>query len=439
MNDISKCEEYLLDIPKFKKKTLISDTIGFYELLGSPALDIPKIHVAGTNGKGSTCFYISQILKEHGLKTGLFTSPHLVSMKERFVIDNKMITDEEFIRAFNTVKDKCESLDEETRQIMHPSFFEFLFLMFMVWAEEKKPEVIILETGLGGMLDATNIFEKPAVSVICSIGIDHIEQLGNSIAEIAVQKAGIIKEGVPVVSLINNSEADEIIEQTAQRNNSPFYQLGEENITDIVADYKHVDFSLNISYDNSVCIHDMKISLNTIALYQRFNSSMAILTSKVFLKDSFDDEKAVTALSKESFKGRMEEIHPGFFVDGAHNENAVEKLIETLAPVKGKKTLIFGACKDKDYETMLKMIFESKVFDSIVLTKVNSLRAARVEELEGIAVKYGVSGIRVLTAENVEKAIDMLEKEEGVKYIAGSLYLVGEAVDYIRRKTNDRF
>lgn len=437
MSEISKCESYLLDIPKFKKKTLLSDTIKFYELLGRPGEDIPRIHVAGTNGKGSTCFYTSQILKNHGLSVALFTSPHLVSMKERFVIDDRMISDEEFIRVFNQVKNKCESLDEETKEAMHPSFFEFLFLMFMLWVSEVKPDVLILETGLGGMLDATNIFETSALSVICSIGLDHIEQLGNSIEEIAAQKAGIIKNNVAVVSLDNDFAANQVIKERALAKNAPLYLLKEENISNVSVKDKHVDFSLNFSYDNSVCVDEMRISLETSALYQRFNASMAVLVSLIYLKDRFDEKLTVEALSKGSFKGRMEEIHPGFFVDGAHNEDAVDKLLETLLQVEGTKTLIFGACKDKDYETMLEKIIKSNVFDSIVLTKVHSPRAAEIEDLLRITGKCNGSGKEIRTAGDVEKAIRMLDGEEGIKYIAGSLYLVGEAMDYIRRMTDD--
>ena len=285
MNSIEECEEYLLNIPKFKKKTLLSDTLKFYVSLGSPGKDIPKIHVAGTNGKGSTCFYTSRILKEHGLKTGLFTSPHLVSMKERFVFDGEMITDDEFVSVFQKVKNQCELFDEEDKITMHPSFFEFLFLMFMEWMQRKDADVLILETGLGGMLDATNIFDDPAVTVICSVGLDHTKELGDTIESIAIQKAGILKKGAPLIYRDNGDAVNKILEDKAKENGSNTYILKEENIKDFVCDEKHIAFSFNSGYDELTIVRDLSVSLPTPALYQRINASLAIMTACIFLKD----------------------------------------------------------------------------------------------------------------------------------------------------------
>ena len=311
MRSVKDCEEYLLNIPKFKKKTLLSDTKKFYELLGSPGKEIPKIHVAGTNGKGSTCFYTSKILKEHGIRTGLFTSPHLVSMKERFVLDGEEITDDEFVTVFEKVLDKCKFVDEEEKALMPPSFFEFLFFMFMEWMSMQKADAMVLETGLGGMLDATNIFDDPKVTAICSVGMDHMEQLGNTLEEIAFQKAGIIKENVPLVYLNNEDQVNDVIKEEADRKNAPVYMVSDENISCVSSDEKHVAFSFDYVYDKIEFVHNLSVELPTCALYQRYNSSMALVICRIFLKDRFDEDKALKALSKSSFKGRFEEIKKG--------------------------------------------------------------------------------------------------------------------------------
>lgn len=419
-----ECEEYLLNIPKFKKKTKLSDTKKFYEKIGSPAINIPIIHVAGTNGKGSTCFYISQILEKHNVKTAMFTSPHLVKMNERFVFDKKMIDDEAFVRVFEKVKEECSFLDEEEKAEMHPSFFEYLFLMFMIWAEEVKPDVIVLETGLGGMLDATNIFEKPALSVICSIGMDHVEQLGDTIEEIAAQKAGIIQKNVPLVLWDNGEKVNDVIIKTADEKKSKVYILKEDCISKVQNKENHIDFSLSFEYDSDTCVRDLSVILPTNAFYQRINSSMAILSTKVFLGEKFDEKLAKKALGEGTFKGRLEEIADGFFVDGAHNEDAVDRLLETVAVTKAR-TLIFGACKDKDYPLMLKKIADSNAFDNIILTKVHSPRAADTEDL-----RKCVGDRKVLEANDLAEAINISRQYEGKVIIAGSLYLVGEAIAY---------
>jgi len=431
MNNIEDCEEYLLNIPKFKKKTLLSDTLKFYKLLDSPGRDIKKIHVAGTNGKGSTCYYISRILEAHGLKTGLFTSPHLVSMKERFVYRGEMITDEEFVAVFEKVKKQCELFDDEEKITMHPSFFEFLFLMFMEWMESKNADVIVLETGLGGMLDATNIFANPSVTVITSVGLDHTKELGSTIESIASQKAGIIKENVPLVVWDNGDAVNSVIKEKAKEKRADVFMLDEDDIENFVCDEKHIAFSLNTRYDELKLVRNLSVYLPTPALYQRINSSLSVMAAALFLKDDFDKDKTHEALSEGYFHGRFEEIARGFFVDGAHNEDAMHKLLESVKTLKGKKVIIFGACKDKDYEKMLHLIDESGNFDTIILTNINSARA-----VDSFAMRECTKDFKsdVYTTNSLREAIDISKTFDSAVFIAGSLYLVGEAVSIFKNR-----
>ena len=431
MNNIEDCEEYLLNIPKFKKKTLLSDTLKFYELLGSPGKNIKKIHVAGTNGKGSTCYYISRILEAHGFKTGLFTSPHLVSMKERFVYRGEMITDEEFVAVFEKVKAQCELFDDEEKITMHPSFFEFLFLMFMEWMDLKKADVLVLETGLGGMLDATNIFDDPKVTVITSVGLDHTKELGSTIESIASQKAGIIKENVPLVIWDNGDAVNTVLKEKAKEKHAEVFILEEENIQNFVCDEKHIAFSLNTRYDEFKLVRNLSVSLPTPALYQRINSSLAVMAAVLFLGDKLNCEKTLSALGEGYFHGRYEEIARGFFVDGAHNEDAMHKLLESVKTLKGKKVIIFGACKDKDYVKMLRMIDESGDFDTIILTNIDSERAVDSKTMRECIDEFKSN---VVVTESLREAIDISKTFDSAVYIAGSLYLVGEAVSIFNNK-----
>ena len=190
---------YIEELPKFTKKHSLDHVREFLRRLGNPASDRKIVHVAGTNGKGSVCAYLQAILMAEGKHTGFFTSPHLVSINERIRMDNIQIDNEAFLEAFNQVQETARKMEEE--ELGHPSYFEFLLGMGMTAFAGSDVEYIILETGIGGRLDATNYIEHPALAVITSISLDHTDILGDSIEEIAAEKAGIIKPGVPVFSM----------------------------------------------------------------------------------------------------------------------------------------------------------------------------------------------------------------------------------------------
>ena len=197
--------DYIEEIPKFTSKNPLDHTKELLKRLGNPQNTMKVIHVAGTNGKGSVCAYLDSMLRNGGYHVGLFTSPHLVKINERFKIDGVMVTDEEFIKAFETVREII--LQAQQDGLDHPSYFETLFLMCMVIFQKKQVDYVVLETGLGGRLDATNTVDRPLACIITSISKDHVEYLGNTIAEIAGEKAGIIKPGVPVIYDGKNPEA----------------------------------------------------------------------------------------------------------------------------------------------------------------------------------------------------------------------------------------
>ena len=192
-----EAEAYINSVPKFTSKNKPENTMELIRRLGHPERSMKVIHVAGTNGKGSVCAFLSSMLTEGGKRTGLFTSPHLVKINERFQINNEPVSDEIFLNAYERVMKLVEEMQKDG--FYHPAYFELLFAIGMVIFEEAQVEYLILETGLGGRLDATNIVEKPVVTVITSISLDHTEILGDTIEEIAGEKAGIIKQNIPIV------------------------------------------------------------------------------------------------------------------------------------------------------------------------------------------------------------------------------------------------
>ena len=212
---------YIEEIPKFTTKNKLEHTRKCLDLLGSPDKKRKIIHVAGTNGKGSVCAFLSTMLEEGGYKCGLFTSPHLIKINERFQINEEMVSDEAFLRAFLKIKALADELVEAGDY--HPTYFEFLFLMGMVIFDEADVDLLVLETGLGGRLDATNSIVSPLACVITSISLDHVEYLGDTIEKIAAEKAGIIKNGIPVVAVDEENGAFPVIERTAKEKKSPVY------------------------------------------------------------------------------------------------------------------------------------------------------------------------------------------------------------------------
>ena len=420
----SEAEEYLFGIPKFTSKNEPEKTKAFLEELGDVSTLIPTVHVAGTNGKGSVCAYLRSALMENGLKVGLFTSPHLVSTCERFMIDNEMIAEREFVNVFSYIREELsEFRKKDGFSDYHPTFFEYLFFMAVVWFKEKRPDVIILETGLGGRLDATNSISSPKVSVITEIGLDHCEYLGNTKELIAGEKAGIIKAGVPIVHVSRNESWDKVIEDKALEMGSPSYAVSDSIIKNLETSDAGIDFSMQSLYDGFV-----KISLNTKAFYQTENAAVAFRTLEVLselLPNKLSTKKCVDGLAKMVWPGRMEALSSGLIIDGAHNEDGIEAFLSSVSKDgKEKRVLLFGAVSDKNIEEVAKKIVSSRLFDEIYVTPLSSYRSADLERLSG-AFGSGnvipVSGV----SEGIKSVLSKKAENTGL-YAAGSLYLVGE-------------
>lgn len=413
---------YIEELPKFTKKHTLDHVREFLRRLGNPSSDRKIVHVAGTNGKGSVCAYLQAILMAEGKHTGFFTSPHLVSINERIRMDNIQIDNEAFLEAFNQVQETARKMEEE--ELGHPSYFEFLLGMGMTAFAGSDVEYIILETGIGGRLDATNYIEHPALAVITSISLDHTDILGDSIEEIAAEKAGIIKPGVPVFFDASNQKACAVIRKTAEKMLAPCREISKNayEIQEITS--KDIAFSItNAYYENSIW------KLGTKALYQVENAMLALEAMRYLVKEEKHLNRWKETLYKTHWEGRMEEILPGVILDGAHNPGAVEVFVESVNAQREnnfEKIILFSAVKEKEYETMIRMLCETIDAKEYILTQIENERGVSTEELAGVFRKY--TDKKIIEEENLEKAFCMALKEKGENdrvYCLGSLYLVG--------------
>ena len=357
---------YIEETPKFTTKNKLEHTKECLRRLGSPEERFKVIHVAGTNGKGSTCAFLTSILREAGYSCGLFTSPHLVVINERFQINEKNIDDDTFLHAFEKVKKLADELVAEGSY--HPTYFEFLFLMGMVIFADAGVDYVVLETGLGGKLDATTAVEHPLACVITSISFDHMQYLGNTITAIAGEKAGIIVPGVPVIYDGNDAEAAKVISERAQELGSPYYEVKREDAEILRNTMSGIDFSFKNEYYGNTTF-----SIPFIAKYQVMNSMLALKTIEVMKNHISVSEDAVCRGVRETrWQGRMETVLPGVIVDGAHNEDGVEKFVETAAHFQKEYplTLLFSAVDDKDYTDMIRTILDKISFCHVIVTQV---------------------------------------------------------------------
>lgn len=411
---------YIDGIPKFTEKHPLPHTREFLRRLGNPGSGQKIIHVAGTNGKGSVCAYMQAVLLKMGKRTGFFTSPHLVMVNERIRINNRQIDNEEFLAVFEQVKKTVDGMEADG--LSHPSYFEFLFGMGMLAFERAGTEYIILETGLGGRLDATNAVENPAVTVITSISLDHTALLGNTVEQIAWEKAGIVKEGVPVVFDGTCPEAAAVIEREARRRHAECRKLGKNAYEIRKITRKHIAFSRNSTYDK-----DVLWTIRGCGLYQIMNVSLALTALELLLPEACRDYALwQEAVASVTWEGRMEEVRPGLYLDGAHNPGAIEAFADTLEALGEKDpVLVFAAVSDKEYETMARILTERVRADAYIITEIENGRKLPARELGQIFRSY--TDRTVLVKSSPEEALRTALGIRGghTVYCLGSLYLVG--------------
>lgn len=425
--------DYLYGIPKFSGKNPLENTKELLRRLNHPENSRKIIHVAGTNGKGSTCAYLDSILRKMGYRVGLFTSPHLVRINERIVIQGEPVSDREFERSFLAVRRIAREMEEDG--FSHPSFFEFLFGMGMELFAAADVEYIVLETGLGGRLDATNAVTHPVLTVITSVGLDHTEILGNTYEQIAAEKAGIMKEGVPVVFADERKEVAKTILARAHVKHAPVFRISPTQIQAARRDDNYIDFSLrNGYYDNEL------FCVRSGALYQAENASLA-LTAVAALQMQDQITAIKDGLLAADWKGRMQRLRRNVIIDGAHNEDGIRRFLESVRTdgCSGDRLLVFGAAADKHYREMIDLLCRSGLFSFIAAGSLSNVRGLRGDRLFSAFDAY--SSIPVVFADSVLQAYRIAcerMKETDLLYAAGSLYLVGELLSLEKNKGNGK-
>lgn len=396
--------------------------------LGNPQDALKFIHIAGTNGKGSILAMLSETLTVCGYKTGRYISPAITDYRERFQINGRMISKKLLCEYVERLKILCEEMVGEG--FSHPTPFEFETALAFLYFKEKNCDVVVLETGLGGRDDATNIIKTTLVSVISTVSMDHMEFLGASLSQIAENKAGIIKEGAPVVCGVQEKEAFEAIAHAARERNSLLFTVdrNEEKLL------SGTGRGLRFSYKG---YKRMKLSL--MGVYQMDNAAAALETIDC-LNDAgnflLPEEKVRLAFEKVSWHARFEKIagKPDFYIDGAHNEGAVGALVQTIEFYFTNKKIIYimGVLKDKEYDRMIRL--SCPYADSIITVKTpDNERALDAYELAKAAALYHK---KVTAADSLEEAVEMaylMAGEEGVIIAFGSLSYLGELTAIVKK------
>lgn len=411
---------YIEEIPKFTTKNGLNHTKKLLEYLKNPHRRFEIIHVAGSNGKGSVCKAVSHVLVKSGHKVGLFISPHLICMEERFQINEVNCRKEQFVDSFFAVKEAVDQMMAEG--YAHPSFFEYLFAMGMVLFAREKVEAAVLETGLGGRLDATNVVENPLLTIITSISLEHTEYLGDTIEQIAGEKAGIIKEGTPVLFDGSVKAAADTIRKKARELRAPYYEIKKEQLKIREITVKNIDFSFTSRYDDVI-----PIQIPFVAEYQVMNMALAYkaleILSAVF---HLCREEIIEGLGSVQWPGRMQMVQPDVYFDGAHNVDGIREFLRTVNQIGGEKPiLLFSMVKEKNYASVVKMLVET-AWGEIVVTHIPDVRGLSIQALQEEFLK---NGTEVFGINSCKEAYDyvMQKKEQGQKvFCVGSLYLIGE-------------
>ncbi len=393
------------------------------ERLGNPQNSFRSVHVAGTNGKGSVSAMLSYILRDAGYKTGLFTSPHLVRFNERIQIDGIQISDEEVERYFSVLEPHMDAMAEESK-LKRITFFEATTAIGFLYFADRGVDYAVIEVGLGGRLDATNVI-TPELSVITSLSLDHTRILGDKIEKIAAEKAGIIKEGVPVVLAGNEGEAVRVIERIAGERDAPLTVVGRDSLI-TGPSYSLRGVECGMKMPDGTVMH-LKSGLGGI---HQINNCATAATAAWRL--GISKEAIKSGLKKAKWPGRMEIVRekPLLLIDGCHNRAGAESLLATLRGEGIEKMMFVMAFSSEGRERNILTVLEP-IIGRLVISAPDNPRAIPVDEAVRIAEDVLKNRVKVERADTVKAAI---EEIDGDTCIAGSLYLVGEVLGLMESK-----
>jgi dihydrofolate synthase/folylpolyglutamate synthase len=415
---------YLYNLQRHGIKLGLENIKKITEILGKPHRAFRSIHIAGTNGKGSTATMIASILRDNGLKVGLFTSPHLVSFTERIRINGLPIPEQEVIRLTSFIRNAISGAD------IKPTFFEFVTAMAFYYFASEDVDWAVIEVGMGGRFDATNIIQ-PEISIITNIALEHKEFLGQTLSEIAFEKAGIIKDRIPVVTATQHPEALDVIERIAKKNSSELHIYGRDFEGKLTfMDERHIKFNYisSSSKRNGLCIP-------LSGRYQIYNAALAIRACEIMSQRGLHLSKDAiyNGISNLNLEGRLEWVShmPPIIIDSAHNPDAAASLADAIEEIFQEKKiiLIVGIMKDKEIEGILKPLI--KISHKIIFTRPKGERAA-----PPLILKKCIKNIMknrnpkaIFTTNTVAEAIrlaETLHRKDHIILVTGSFYTTGE-------------
>jgi dihydrofolate synthase/folylpolyglutamate synthase len=413
--DIKSALDYIYNLKSFRRRETLERIEKLLSILGNPEKKFKSIHVAGTNGKGSVSTFIYSVLKEAGFNTALYTSPHLIKFNERIKVQDEDISDSELIRLAEFIMEKASGLDI--------TFFEFTTALAFLYFAEKKVDFAVIEVGLGGRLDATNTI-SPLLSVITHIEIDHQEQLGTELLQIAREKAGIIKQGIPLVTAEDNPEVLKLFDSTCKQKNSQIFILNKDLSFKKKADR---------NFSTSGLIKD-EFSTSMLGDYQLENASTALLAIYVLntkYNYNISTDKIKLGIKKALIHGRLEKID-NILLDGAHNPDAMRSLAEYIKDIDKDIVLILGIKKGKNIEKISSII--APLASKIILTK-SSFKASPLNTIAREVKKYNKN---VFKTANPKQALELASKsEDSIILVTGSLYLVGDILSLLSKSNRD--
>jgi len=410
---------YIHGTMKFGIKLGLHNITALLELMGNPHKNLKYVHVAGTNGKGSTVAFISSILMHSGYTVGMYTSPYIERFTERMKINNIEINQEELARITEFVKSKVDIMISAGES--HPTEFEIVTAIAFQYFYEKNCDIVVLEVGLGGRFDSTNVISTPLVSVITTINFDHMDKLGNTLQEIAFEKAGIIKSCSEVVFYPQSEAAEHVFIEVCNKNNASMH----------VVDF-HTLKVINAGVDGQVFDFEAykNIKIKLLGEHQLKNAAVALTASKILREKGFSvsDTDIIEGLADTKWPGRIEVLSksPLFIVDAAHNAEGSEALAKTISLYfeEKKKIFIMGVLKDKDYDSMIREI--APIADGFIVITPESARALPAKDLAVIIKPYCDN---VYISDTVEDAVRLsleITPLDGLICSFGSLTYIGE-------------
>ncbi len=423
---------YIHSTYKFGSKLGLENIRYLLHLMDDPQKSLKVIHVAGTNGKGSTCAFISSVLCEQGYKVGLYTSPYLEEFTERIRVNEECISKKELAEVTQYVKEKANQMIRNG--MPHPTEFEIVTAIGFEYFKRRKVDFLVLEVGLGGRGDSTNVIENPLACVITAIDFDHVDYLGNTLSQIAYEKAGIIKPNSYVVSYPQRKEASKVLEAVCRQRKAKWIEAPVDTLK--IIKYDDTGLSFHMHYNGIKIDH---IEIKMLGEHQARNAIVAITVLKVLMKEhhvKISKEAFYNGLKKTIWPGRLEIIsrNPVVLIDGAHNVQGIKALSKTLKQLFPRRSIILGIgiLGDKDVDGMLDEIIP--LAKQLVLTEPDNPRALPVEKLAEKIKKYEKPFmIRKEIRDAVQATLLLAEKEE-MAVFCGSLYMIGKVRTILKRK-----